>query len=251
MKYLNFFGVRVSASTQKTLLNYVQDKITYKGASYITFTNVHVIITALKNGLLKQALYEADLVAPDGMPLVWAGKTVGKNLIERCSGPDIMKRLIEISEEKGYTHYFYGSTDETILELKKQLREKYPNLKIVGTYSPPFRELTAIEDLEITEEINNLSPDIIWIGLGAPKQEIWMNEHKNKINRGVMLGVGAAFDFIANTKKRAPLWMQKIGLEWLFRLLSEPGRLWKRYLVTNFLFVINILTKGVQMEEKD
>lgn len=251
MRYLNFFGVRVSASTQNSLLNYIQDKVNNSSASYITFTNVHVIITALKNDSLKQALYEADRVAPDGMPLVWAGKVVGKSQMERCSGPDMMKRLIEISEEKGYTHYFYGSTDETILELKSKLKEKYLNLKIIGAYAPPFRQLSTMEDKEITEEINDLSPDIIWVGLGAPKQELWMKNHKDKINHGVMLGVGAAFDFLANKKKRAPLWMQKTGLEWLFRLIQEPGRLWKRYLVTNLLFVINILIKGVQIEERD
>ncbi|PKM93717.1 MAG: glycosyltransferase [Firmicutes bacterium HGW-Firmicutes-1] len=251
MKYLNIFNVHVNCTDRKTLLKDIQDMVHKKQASYIAFTNVHVIVTAMKNEQLRKTLNEADRVAPDGMPLVWLGKFLMKSGVERCSGPDIMEEVMKVSNVNGYSHYFYGSTEDTLSRLQQELSIKYPKLKIAGSYSPPFRELSKEEDQIIVNEVNRLSPDFIWVGLGAPKQEIWMKKHKKLINRGVMMGVGAAFDFHAGSIKRAPHWMQKVGFEWLFRLIQEPKRLWKRYFITNLVFLYSLLTKGVKLEERE
>lgn len=152
-----------------------------------------------------------------------------------------MPEILRLSETEGYTHYFYGSTEQTLKFLEKNLREKYPKLKIAGTYSPPFRKLTKEEDRKVVERINAAKPDFIWVGLGAPKQERWMYEHRGRIN-GIMLGVGAAFDFHAGTSKRAPKWMQEFYLEWLYRLIQDPKRLLKRYMFSNMEFIWLILT---------
>lgn len=249
MKYLNVFDVKVNCTNPHTLLGVLEILLKKMNSSYVTFTNVHVVVSARKDPPLMEALENAHIVAPDGMPLVWLGR-LKKCDIDRCSGPDVMKAMLRESEIKGYTHYFYGSTRRNLRLLESELKKSYPNLKIVGMYAPPFRELTETEDNEIVAEINKLSPDFIWVGLGAPKQEKWMLNHKDRINHGVMLGVGAAFDFLSGNVKRAPLWMQKSGLEWLYRLIQEPGRLWKRYLVTNLSFMCRLITKGVKIEEK-
>lgn len=249
MKCLNFFGSRITCTDQKTLLLDVENLGRKQEANYITFTNVHVVITAMKNEALRVALNASSRVAPDGMPLVWAGKLFCKSEIERCSGPDMMAELLRASEGKGLSHFFYGSTDETLNRLHLKIKEKYPDLVIKGMYAPPFRPMTSEEDKEVIKMINTMKPDYLWVGLGAPRQEIWMYEHKPYLHCGVQLGVGAAFDFLSESKKRAPVWMQKTGFEWLYRFLQEPRRLGKRYLVTNFLFLIKLISKGVKAEE--
>ena len=154
----------------------------------------------------------------------------------RTTGPSLMGEIFQISAEKGYSHYFYGSTDETLKILKEKLEVRYPGIKIVGLYSPPFRPLTEEEDKMIVERINEAKPDFVWVGLGAPKQEKWMAAHQGKID-GLMIGVGAGFDYYAENIKRAPEWMQKSNLEWLYRLIQDPKRLFKRYLNTNTKFI--------------
>ena len=147
-----------------------------------------------------------------------------------------MPEIFKLSEKAGYRHFFYGSTEKTLNLLKHNLMKEYPNLEIAGVYAPPFRQLTKEEDKEIIQKINEAAPDFLWVGLGAPKQEIWMASHKNKVS-AVMIGVGAGFDFYAGTVRRAPVWMQRCGLEWFYRLLQDPKRLWKRYVVTNSKFM--------------
>ena len=162
----------------------------------------------------------------------------------RVTGPDLMRVLFEEASQNGLRMYFYGSTDEILKELRQKLDEQYKGINIAGMYSPPFRKLTQEEDTDTINMINDTKPDIIWIGLGAPKQEIWMNEHKGKLN-GVMIGVGAGFDYFAGRIKRAPQWMQKAGLEWLYRLMQEPKRLFKRYFVTNSKFIYLLFKESV------
>jgi N-acetylglucosaminyldiphosphoundecaprenol N-acetyl-beta-D-mannosaminyltransferase len=152
-----------------------------------------------------------------------------------------MLELIRISEQEGFAHYFYGSSEEVLTVLEKKLRIRFPGIKIVGSFAPPFRALTSEEDREIVGTINAAAPDILWVGLGAPKQELWMAEHHGLLKAPVMIGVGAAFDFHAGCKKRAPLWMQRSGLEWAWRLYQEPGRLWRRYLIDDLPFFWYIL----------
>ena len=163
--------------------------------------------------------------------------------MQRTTGPDYMGEIFKVSVEKGYKHFFYGSSEETIEKLRKELTERYPGIDIVGMYSPPFRELTKEEDKEAIEMINKTDPDFVWVGLGAPKQERWMYKHQNKI-KGLMVGVGAGFDYFAGNINRAPMWMQKMNLEWLYRLIQEPRRLFKKYLVTNTKFIIRAIIRG-------
>ena len=163
--------------------------------------------------------------------------------MKRTTGPDYMKEILKISGEEGFRHYFYGSTEKTLNKLSKTLEKRYPNVQVVGLYSPPFRPLTKEEDEEVIRMINESQADFVWIGLGAPKQERWMADHKGKVN-GLMVGVGAAFDYEAGNIERAPMWMQKANLEWLYRLLQEPKRLFKRYFYTNTKFVIQAMIRG-------
>jgi N-acetylglucosaminyldiphosphoundecaprenol N-acetyl-beta-D-mannosaminyltransferase len=186
----------------------------------------------------------ADLVTPDGMPVVWLGRLLGHRNVRRVYGPDLMRKVCEISALKGFRNYFYGSTQDTLNRLKARLSEAYPGLVVSGLHAPPFRKASEEEDRSMMEEINNSNPDIVWVGLGSPKQDLWMHEHRERLNAPVMIGVGAAFDFLAGTKPQAPAWMRKSGLEWLFRLIHEPKRLWRRYLVDNLLFIYYI---GLQL----
>ena len=154
-----------------------------------------------------------------------------------------MEEIFKVSVEKGYRHYFYGSTPETLKKMEKALREKYPAIQIAGMYSPPFRALSAEEDGAIVEKINEAAPDFVWVGLGAPKQEIWMHDRQGRV-QGLMVGVGAAFDYTAGNISRAPQWMQKHNLEWLYRLMQDPKRLFKRYFVTNTTYIFEANLRG-------
>ena len=183
------------------------------------------------------------LSIPDGGPLSTIGRKRGAIGMARTTGPSYMKEVFEISSQYGWRHYFFGSTIETLGKLQSRLVEEYPNLQIVGMYSPPFRPLSKEEDEIITKEINRVSPDFIWVGLGAPKQEVWMANHQGRI-KGLMIGVGAGFDYFAGNIKRAPDWMQRSNLEWLYRLLQDPKRLFKRYIKTNSKFIWEAVIKG-------
>ena len=163
--------------------------------------------------------------------------------MERTTGPSLMGEIFEISAKKEYRHYFYGSKEETLELLYQKLTSNYPGIQIAGMYSPPFRPMTEEEDKAIIERINETKPDFVWVGLGAPKQEKWMATHQGKID-GLMLGVGAGFDYYAENIKRAPMWMQKHNLEWVYRLAQDPKRLFKRYWSTNTKFIWNAMIKG-------
>lgn len=247
---INFFGTKISWICEQGQLTMVNQFIKSNTPKYITYSNVHVVVTSKNNEMLRNAINSADLASPDGMPLVYFGRKHGAHCVEKCSGPDMLTKVIENGLDEGYKHYFYGSKQDTLDELENQLTIRYPEINIVGKYSPPFRKLLKEEDLTISEEINRLSPDCIWIGLGAPKQEIWMLEHKNALNRGVMFGVGAAFDFHAGKLKRAPVWMQVYSLEWLYRLVKEPRRLFRRYFKTNVLFLWYLLRHEIVVSYK-
>ena len=177
----------------------------------------------------------------DGQPLVWLSKLLGFKESERVAGPDLMQELCRLSPEKGYRHFFYGGAEGIPERLKTMFEETYPGIKIVGTFSPPFRPLTREEDENVVKLINDSKPDFLWVGLGAPKQEQWIADHLDRIQAPVQVGVGAAFDFFTGNVLRAPVWMQRAGLEWLFRLLKEPRRLWKRYFIYNTMFLFCLI----------
>jgi len=198
---------------------------------------VSTVVDCQSNEEYKNIVNDAGMATPDGMPVAWYGRVRGNRAVSRTYGPDLMLDFCQKSQTKKYKHYFYGASPETSSKLKNRLTALFPSIDIVGSYSPPYTSSYQQEDKKIVDEINNAHPDVVWVGLGSPKQDYWMYHHRDKIDAPVMVGVGAAFDFIAQTKPQAPKWMQKVGLEWLFRLVSEPGRLWRRYLIGNTKFI--------------
>ena len=222
-----------------------------KKQRYVCVTPVHLVMAAQKDPGLREILNNSGLTTPDGMPLVWVGKLLGHHTIDRVYGPDLMINFSALADAAGYTNFYYGGGPGIAEKLAEKLGQRFPGLKVVGTYSPPFRPLTPEEDQQIVDMINEADPDVLWVGLGAPKQDKWMAEHKGRIKAPVMVGVGAAFDFLSGQKKQAPGWMQRNGLEWLFRLTSEPKRLWRRYLVTNTLFICSIVPQLLRHFTKD
>lgn len=236
IKELSILGVNIAITNMEEMISYIIDNIEELSGKYICVSNVHTTVMSYENPEYKKIQNTAVVRIPDGRPLSLVQKKKGFKEAERVTGPDLMQSIFENSKNNKLRHYFYGSTEQTLSLLEQKLRETYPDIEIVGMYSPPFRNLTAEEDKEIIDKINKANPDIVWIGLGAPKQEKWMYEHMDKIN-GLMIGVGAGFDFLAGNIKRAPKWMQKCSLEWLYRLLQDPKRLFTRYLKTNVKFI--------------
>ncbi|GAC1436504.1 MAG: WecB/TagA/CpsF family glycosyltransferase [Terriglobales bacterium] len=208
---------------------------------FIAVTNVHVLMEARHEPSFRRVLDSADLCVPDGMPLVWIGRSHGFPLEHRVYGPDLLLDFCRATETKHYRHFFYGGQPGVPEKLAARLKDKFPSLEIAGTYSPPFRALTPQEDTQIIESINQAAPDVLWVGLGCPKQEHWMFQHRDRLRVPVQVGVGQAFDLHAGRLKQAPSWMRNHGFEWLFRLASEPRRLWRRYLLYNSEFVFNEL----------
>lgn len=239
---VNVLGVGVSAINIPMALaqldRWIREKTT---KTYVTVTGVHGVMESQRDENIRRMHNQAGMVTPDGMPLVWLGKMAGHSDMDRVYGPDLMLAVMEKSVGAGYRHYFYGGADGVPELLKQKLEEKFPGIQVVGTYSPPFRALTPAEDEQIVQMINDTNPDIVWVGLSTPKQERWMDAHVGRISAPVMIGVGAAFDFHAGLKSQAPRFIQRSGFEWLYRLVTEPQRLWKRYLVNNPLFIMSIL----------
>jgi N-acetylglucosaminyldiphosphoundecaprenol N-acetyl-beta-D-mannosaminyltransferase len=196
---------------------------------------------------------DAGMVTPDGMPLVWFSRLFGNRRTERVYGPDLMQKMTALSARRGYRQFYYGGAEGVAEKLKRVLVNAYPELEVAGALCPPFRELTPEEDQAVVDAINTAQPHIVWVGLSTPKQEFWMAEHLGRIQAPVLVGVGAAFDFLAGTKRQAPLWMQRNGLEWLFRLCSEPRRLWRRYayIVPGFAFLAarELVRRGLHSSE--
>lgn len=207
---------------------------------YVAVTGMHGLTEAQHDSGFKLILNSAGLVVPDGMPLVWLGRLRGHKLARRVYGPELMVTFFESAARKGFRHFLYGGAPGIPERLAENLQKRFPGTIITGTYSPPYRALTGEEDSEAIKMVNDAKPDVIWVGLSTPKQERWMYEHRDIIQAPVMIGVGAAFDINAGMKKQAPQWMREHGFEWLFRLLQEPRRLWRRYLVngSQFLFYV-------------
>ena len=215
-------------------------------ASYICVSNVHMCMEVFDSQRFADIVNNADLVIPDGRPIFWAQKLLGHKNAEQVRGQDIMNELCSVSGVKKLNIGLYGgSSDALLAQVITKLMQSYPDINITFSYSPPFRPLTTSEDENIISKINESEVNVLFVGIGCPKQEIWMAEHKQHLNC-VMLGVGAAFDFIAGSKNHAPSWMQKFGLEWLFRLCSEPRRLWKRYLKQNPRFIYHFMKQLIK-----
>jgi len=236
--WFHVLGVRVDAvqipDVVKQVLSWVEDRSVCR---YISLANTHVVMEAQEDPVFRESIKSADLCVPDGMPLIWCGRFFGHSLPRRVYGPELMATICRETASRGARHYFYGGTGETLDQLVACLRQSCPGIQISGAYSPPFRPLTQKEDSEAIERINRSFPDIVWVGLGCPKQERWMYDHRNRLKAAVLIGVGQAFDILSQRKKQAPSWMQEHGLEWLFRLVQEPKRTWRRYLAYNPKFI--------------
>ena len=204
---------------------------------YVCICNAHSVVTAGQDPAFGTVVAQADMATPDGAPVAWMIRKQGYPAQQRINGPDLMWRYCEQAAQRGESLYLYGGSPETLVILQARLAQAFPALKVAGAWSPPFRAATPEEDAADVARINASRAGTVWVSLGCPKQELWMAAHRGRIN-AVMIGVGAAFDYHAGTIQRAPLWMQNAGLEWLHRLASEPRRLWRRYLVTNTLFIL-------------
>jgi len=242
-------GVRTHAVQLGEVVNRMQEWIGKRDKCHsIAATSMHGIVEAQHDPSFKDVLNATDLVVADGMPLVWLGRRQGHPLRRRVYGPDLLLAFCEDGAGQGYRHFFYGGEPGVAERLAESLKTRFPGLNVVGTCSPPFRPLRAKEDEEMVEMIGRAAPDVLWVGLGAPKQERWMHEHKTRLRVPVLVGVGAAFDMLSGRRKQAPCWMREHGLEWFFRLSQEPSRLWRRYLVYGAQFIAYLALESLRLK---
>lgn len=227
----------VSVLDMAQAIGAIDAAIAERRGGYICVRDAHGVMAAQKDGHLMDIHEKAFLVLPDGMPLVWFGRLRG-HAISRVCGPDLMLALCAHGAGRGHRHFFYGGTDDTLVLLRKEMETRFPGLNIVGMESPPFRPITTEADPAAAAMIGEAAPDIVWVGLGSPKQEYWMRANAHLLPNAILIGVGAAFNFHAGTVRRAPVWMQRSGFEWLYRLLQEPKRTWRRYLVLAPQFLV-------------
>jgi N-acetylglucosaminyldiphosphoundecaprenol N-acetyl-beta-D-mannosaminyltransferase len=240
---VDVLGIGVSVINPEVALSEIHRWVEGRERQYVCVTGVHGVMESQRDPELLEIHNASGMTTPDGMPLVWCARYAGAKSIERVYGPDLMLSVAAASVEKGWTHYFYGAAPGVADKLAENLATRNPGLKVAGTHSPPYRDLTDTEVEQIAAEINRLSPDILWVGLSTPKQERWMARFRPLLDTPVLMGVGAAFDIHAGNARQAPPWMQRLGLEWLFRLIQEPQRLWKRYMVNNPLFIARIVRR--------
>ena len=248
LQHCEILKTNINVTNMSDTIKYIDGHLDDLRGKYICVSNVHTTVMSYENEEYRKIQNGAAMALPDGAPLSSYSRRKGYKQAQRVTGPDLMLELFAISKEKGYRHYFYGATEETLQYMKDVLERDYPGIQIAGMYAPPFRALTPQEDAQIVAKINEARPDFIWIGLGAPKQEEWMYQHMGQL-QGVLIGVGAGFDYLAGYIKRAPRWMQRMSLEWLYRLLQDPKRLWRRYFTSNVKFIC--LTRMDKKQRED
>ncbi len=250
---VNVLGVGVSAVNLTSATETIGRWIDTRANTYVCITGAHGVIESQKDDTLRGIHNAAGMVTPDGMPLVWLSRLRGQRTVDRVYGPDLMAEVCDKMRERGCRHFLYGGNTGVAEKLADALRARFPGIEIAGTYTPPFRALTDEEDAAVVEMINDSGADIVWVGLSTPKQEYWMSAHAGRTNAAVMVGVGAAFDFHAGLKEQAPRWIQRSGFEWLFRLVTEPKRLWRRYaeIVPLFLLLVALESLGLRRRRLD
>lgn len=245
LQHCGILKTNINVTNMSDTLAYINAHIDELRGKYICVSNVHTTVMSYENEHYRKIQNGAAMALPDGAPLSGYSRIKGFKEAKRVTGPDLMVEIFKISHQRGYRHFFYGSTQSTLDAMKAVIDKDYPDMIVAGMYSPPFRKLTDEEDEEIIRMINDSRPDFIWVGLGAPKQEEWMHAHMGRLN-AVTIGVGAGFDYLAGYIKRAPWIMQVLYMEWLYRLVQDPRRLWKRYVTTNVKFL-----KYIFKEEKN
>jgi len=236
----NVLGVGVSAVNMAQSVSLFEKWIESGQRGYVCVTGVHGVMEAQRDAHFRQVLNQSLLTTPDGMPTVWVGRTQGFSAMDRVFGPELMLQVCEMSCERGYTHFFYGGPPGIAEKLKTAMKARFPDLRVVGTYTPPFGPLSPEQISELLERVDAARPDIFWVGLSTPKQERWMAEFGSFLNTRILVGVGAAFDFHTGGIQDAPDWVKRAGLQWLHRLGQEPRRLWRRYLINNSVFLWRI-----------
>jgi N-acetylglucosaminyldiphosphoundecaprenol N-acetyl-beta-D-mannosaminyltransferase len=233
---VRFAAVQIPDVTRKIEEWIANDRKTH----YITVSNVHSVIECQRDVRLMETLNGSDLNVPDGMPIIWCGRSYGYVLPRRVYGPDLFYEFCNRVQDKPYRHFFYGGAPDALETLVSKLKEMFPKIQVAGYYSPPFRPMSPEEDLRVVEMVNASAVDVMWVGLGCPKQEFWMRAHRESLMVPAIVGIGQAFNIYAGKTRQAPSWMRESGLEWLFRLLHEPRRLWRRYLVYNSEFIFKL-----------
>jgi N-acetylglucosaminyldiphosphoundecaprenol N-acetyl-beta-D-mannosaminyltransferase len=228
---VDLLGVNISAINMGQAVSAIEHWISEKQPHYVCVTSAAAVMDCYDQPRLKPIFNASGMTTPDGMAVVWWLRWHGQRQVERVYGPDLMLAVCQRSLETGWRHYFFGGGPGVAVDLARRLQARFPGLQVAGVCSPPFGPLSAEEDRAITEQIVTSKADIVWVGLGAPRQEIWMSDHVGRVGAPVLVGVGAAFDFLSGHKRQAPRWIQRSGFEWLFRLVSEPRRLWRRYLL--------------------
>ena len=240
---VDVLGVGISTISMADAVAEIARWIEQREQHYVCVTGVHGVMESQRDPELLRIHNASGLTTPDGMPMVWAGHRAGASHMTRVYGPDLMLELLELAARQGWSSYFYGGAEHVPGLLADRMAQRFPGLRVAGTHSPPFRPLTPQEDAALVEQVNAAAPDIVWVGLSTPKQERWMAAHVGRLDAPVLIGVGAAFDIHAGLLPQAPVWMQRRGLEWLYRLTREPRRLWRRYLSSIPRFVLSILRR--------
>jgi len=242
-------GIGISAVTMDTAVETIMRWIAMGERQIVTVAAVHSVVDAQRVPAAKRIMQTSGMCVPDGVPLVWLSRLAGRNKVERVFGPDLMLRVTYLLAQTSGHAFYYGGKQGIAEELAERMQAEYPGVGTAGCYSPPFRDLTEAEKQEIENLINNSGAGIVWVGLSSPKQEKWMEEFRPRLNAPVLIGVGAAFDYNTGRIHRAPHWVQNSGLEWLFRLIQEPQRLWRRYLVNNSLFILYWILEKLRLKK--
>jgi len=245
-------GIPIAMTDYDGAMDVMDAMVRRRQRGYVCAAAVHSVMTAKDDSLMRRALTEATITVPDGMPIVWAANHLGEELPNRVYGPELMSRHLARSAARGDRIWLYGGRDQgALVQLALELRRKHPGVHIVGGFSPPFHEPTEAEDEALVERINAERPDVLWVGIGVPKQEKWMLRMRERLEVPVMCAVGAAFDFHARRVSQAPRWMQECGLEWTYRIAQEPRRLLPRYLYTNPRFMLGFARQYLREQRAD
>jgi len=248
---VDVLGVGISCVDLPAAVERLATWIEARDRQYVCVTGMHGVMESHRDPTLRRIHNRSGMTTPDGMPMVWAGRWAGARPMARVYGPDLMRATFGRAVQAGWSSYFVGGRPEVAEALVARLECDFPGLVIAGMSSPPFRPLTEAEDAQLTARINEARPDLVWVGLGTPKQEVWMSTHRHRLDAPVLLGVGAAFDLLAGTLPQAPVWMQRGGLEWSYRLVKEPRRLWRRYLLNIPRFAAALVRQPPRLTSSD